>query len=326
MAQAQEQVARREGQEGSRWLNVRPTGEEIAAWFKDNVAIAEGLKHEDYVSGITLIQQTERSKEVIAWSPEQQPVIADRSNLVYVPYAKVETRVKYFHDLMRVNPEWEGVIEPVRVPHPDPNLPPGFFFLAVPTGQNAGVRFICCSMKVTVYAEGETKPMTVDKRTGEQRMIRTGKRIVDAPPATKMIPVTTNRGADNFSLMKAETGAVGRALGLAGMLVIPGTGVATAEDMAEAEAMERQPQQPTSDQAQPPQEQRPEQEVITELRQQAATAIGALKEEFPDQFEDFKKWAQERGIGQLNEITDQVKLRGLVTKAERELQDARAEK
>ena len=324
-AKAPEGPTRREGQEGSRWINVRPTGDEIARWFKDNVAIEQGLKHEDYVSGITLIQQTEKAREVINWSPEGQPVIAERSNLVYVPYAKVETRVKYFHDLMRLKADdWLGVIEPVK--QFDPALPPGFFFFTVPTGDNRGVRYICCSMQVVVYKRDTVSEKRYETGSGHRRheiIERTGETIIDAPPATKMIPVSGQRGADNFSLMKAETGAVGRALGLAGMLVIPGTGVATAEDMAEAEQLDRQP--PPQTEPQTPQEDRPAQEVLTELRQRAAQVIGELRDSHPERFEDFKAWAQQRGIGAVNDITDQPKLRGLITKAERELDEAASE-
>lgn len=324
------QPERREGQEGSRWVNVRPTGEQLAAWFKENVSIPEGLKHEDYVSGVTLIQQTEKSKEIVAWSPEGQPVIAERSNLVFVPYAKVETRVKYFHDLMALHAdEWQGVIQPVSVPEPDKSLPPGFFFMLVPTGENRGVRYICSTMKVTVFKRGTVERVEQERPVGVHRNPVTrvvGETIIDAPPATKMIPVSGNRGPDNFSLMKAETGAIGRALGLAGMLVIPGTGVATAEDMAEAEALDRAPQpQATAEGAEVPQEGKSPEQVISDLRQSAAEAISALKTEFPARFEDFRTWAQERGIGRIDEINDEPKLRGLVTKAERELQDARAE-
>lgn len=331
MANAKAQAQRREGQEGSRWINVRPTGAEIAKWFKENVEIADGLDHDHYVSGITLIQQQEKAKEVAGWNSENQPLIAERTNLVYVPYAKVETRVKYFHDLMELKSEdWQGVIEPVQPQNPDPSLPPGFFYFLVKTGPDAGVRYICCSMKVTVYKRGTVERKRVQAGNGHRRqeaIETTGETIIDAPPATKMIAVAARWGPDNFSMMKAETGAVGRALGLAGMLVIPGTGVATAEDMAEAEALVGQQAQaePTGEASAPPADAKPSPEALTELRQQAVAAILALKEGYPDAFKAFQEWSQGRNIGKIAEIEDERLLRGLVTKAERDLQEAQAE-
>lgn len=324
MADGQAQAPeRRQGREGSRWLNERPTGTDVADWFEENVALHEGLAHKDYVSGVTLIQQTEKTREVIAWSPENRPVTGEVSNIVYVPYAKVEARVKYFQDLMRVNgDEWVGFIEPVPVAGFE-TLPPGFFMFKVPTDGGRAVIYVCCSMKVTVYKRGSIEYVEVPQAVGRSSVERRGEIVIDAPPGTKMIPTLGKYGPDPNALMKAETGAVGRALGLAGMLVIPGTGIATAEDLAEAEALARTPQQPVEPET--PTEARSPQEVLTELRQQAATSIAALKQEDPDRFEAFRAWAAERGVRKVAEIEDEPMLRGLATKVERELAEARAE-
>lgn len=329
---------RRVGQEGSRWYNEPPTGKQIAEWFEANVKLHDGLEHKDYVPGITMIPSTEKVKQVIGWGSDGQPVIAKRENLVYTPYAKVETRVKYFHDLMATKEkEWIGIIEPVTPAGADDRLPPGFFTYLIPTGENKGVRYICCTMKVTVYEREDFDEVreVVDTRNGVYRTRRIGKKIIDAPPATKMIPLTStwndNVRADDMAMMKAETGAVGRALGLAGMLVIPGTGVATAEDMGEAEALQSQPSgaAPTIEPpADLPAEQLPVgQDELLALREEAVEAINSLKNEYPDAFKLFQEWAQSRGIGRIDAIVDPTILRGLTSKAirDKEAEDAKQE-
>lgn len=330
-------MAKRRGQEGSRWYNVPPTGAELARWFKDNVAIHDGLAHEDYVQGVTLIPQTERTKEVIAWDSEDQPLIRRTENLVFTPYAKVETRVKYFHDLMaRKEKDWIGIIEPVSPAGADDRLPPGFFIYLIPTGPDKVVRYICCTMKVTVYEreDFEERREVADTRLGISEVRRVGKKVIDAPPATKMIPLTStwndNVKADDMAMMKAETGAVGRALGMAGMLVIPGTGVATAEDMNEAEALRGQPSGAVSSDEPPAElpdarDQPPSQETMVALREEAVQAINVLKNEHPDQFKLFQEWAQGRGIGRLDAVTDPTILQGLASKARKDAADCHRE-
>lgn len=333
--------ARRKGQEGSRWINERPTGEELSKWFKENVEIDDALDHSHYVQGITLIPATEKPKEVTGYDQDGNPVIAQSEHLVYVPYAKVETRVKYFHDLMLAKADWEGFIEPVVMKDADKRLPPGFSYLPIATTEGMAVRFICCTMKVTVYKRGTVKYVVVrNQRTGETSRVREGEIIIDAPPATKMIPLLesgwhpTERGeriltADPSSLMKAETGAVGRALGMAGMLVIPGTGVATAEDMFEA--LSETPQTGTVPQTEakepsesdlPADEPPPPKDEIAALKQDATAAINALKNEHPDQFKLFQEWATERKITDLNSVTEASILRGLTAKAVKDAAEA----
>lgn len=319
--------ARRVGQEGSRWYNEIPSGKELGDWFKANVDLHEGLEAEHYVQGVTLIPGVEKAKAVVGWQGKN-PVIEQTENLVYTPYAKVETRVKYFHDLMALKPEWLGMIEPVKTEKQSAALPPGFFPFVVATDADSVVRYICCTMKVTVWERDgfDEKRVLVDSRKGLYETRRTGKKLIDAPPATKMIGTLGRYGADDFSLMKAETGAVGRALGMAGMLVIPGTGIATAEDLQEAQAIEGRPQNrtPAGEGAETPDAQ-PEQ-TVEDLRQQAILVVSTLKSEFPERFESaFKTWAASRNIGEVAKITDPLILRGLATKAENELTDARSE-
>lgn len=332
------EAERRIGQEGSRWYNERPSGEDLAGWFKENVEIHEGLDPAHYVQGITLIPATEKPKEVVGFGPDGSPMISTVEHLVYVPYAKVETRVKYFHDLMASKQdEWLGVIEPVLPQTADKRLPPGFFTMTIPTAEDRAMRFICCTMKVTVYKRGTVSwHDVVNRRTGEVQRIREGETVIDAPPATKMIP-TTKSGwgqrqgeraivADESSLMKAETGAVGRALGMAGMLVIPGTGVATAEDMNEALSAESTPSLPTTTPDEPSAQLPPETatgpEELSALRAEATQAIQQLQSEKPDAFALFQTWAQERGIGKLTDVHDAATLRGLTAKATKDFEEA----
>lgn len=338
--------ARRKGQEGSRWYNERPDPKALAKWFDENVGIHEGLESKDYVQGITLIPATEKPKEVIGFDDDGNPMISQIEHMVYVPYAKVETRVKYFHDLMGIKgDDWLGIIEPVSPPDADKRLPPGFFTYLIPTTEGKGVRYVCCTMKVTVFKRDTVKFVEqVNRRTGEITMIREGETIIDAPPATKMVPVTmsgwgSNRGertivADDSAMMKAETGAVGRALGMAGMLVIAGSGVATAEDMNEALNSPDQtgtPELPPTPDEEPtavlPADQ-PEAgpREIAALKEDATIAINALKNDFPNAFKLFQDWAAGRNVKELSSITDPAILRGLTAKAKRDYEDALAAK
>lgn len=333
MAEAVEATAeRREGQEGSRWYNAPPSGVELASWFEENVPLHEGLEAKHYLPGVTLIPATEKAKTVTGWRGAT-PVIQQVENLVYVPYAKVETRVKYFHDLMAAKPEWLGVIEPIATEKQAAGLPKGFFAFRVQTGDNKVVNYVCCTMKVTVFERESIEWKEYrNSQTGAIERVRTGKMVIDAAPATKMIGTLGRYGADDFSLMKAETGAVGRALGMAGMLVIPGTGIATAEDMQEASAMEGRttPSLPEEGEAAAmPAEQKAEaadRETLTDLRQQAVLLLNTMKEEFPDLFANFQQWAKDRRIGEIGKVEDPRILRGIITKAERELTEAREAK
>lgn len=214
-------------QVGSRWIGNAPSGEDVAKWFAENVKLHHPeLRHADYVQGVTLITSSETTKEL------RDGAIVEVERLVHVPYAKVETRIAYFWDYCRLA-GLTGVIEPVQVRRVEgagvanTNLPDGFFRIPVQEPDAKWVYYVACAMKATVYQP--------DVRAGGR-----GRAVVDAPPAVKQVALVNRYGdSDPYALMKAETGAVGRALGMAGMLALPGSGVATAEDMQEALSGER---------------------------------------------------------------------------------------
>lgn len=308
--------AQRKGREGSRWYNERPSSDEVAKWFVDTVQVADGLDAVNYVSGITLINSTEKTKETTGFRENGTPINVEAHNVVYTPYPRVDTRIKYFHDLMTANPDWYGVIEPVAVENPHGvNLPVGFFPFRV-KAEGGETTFICCSMKVTVWKrEGYEEKVYRNPRTGEESLVRTGSKIIDAPPATKMI-ATSRKYPDENALMKAETGAVGRALGMAGMLVVPGAGVATAEDLQELPVQEARPASP-----EPPEPKLPVNPPEADdeaLRVRALELIELLKETSPDGYKSFETWAKERSLGQLSECHGPA-LKGVVRQLERKL-------
>lgn len=319
-------MARREGQEGSRWVNYRPTGEEVADWFEKNVKLHEGLEASSYVTGITLIQSTEKSKAVVGWDGDQ-PQTQEQFDLVYTPYPRVDIRVRYWQDYLELHrQEMIGVLERVAPPEPSKTLPEGFFRMDVGQADSKVTRFVCCSLRARIYKRGtiEYQRLTVDKRTGEERMEMRGEVLLDAPPATKMIPILSRYGPDPFSLMKAETGAVGRALALAGMLVVPGAGVASAEDLIEAQQMqsgEGEVAAPTPEAAS-----LPEQQAAAEDPEALRTRAGRLMEELkahPERHKAMVAWARERKLVLAD--AELPALRGVIRKLERELDEAKAE-
>ena len=301
--------------EGSRWINERPTGEEVADWFKENVPLHDGLDPTDFVTGVTLIS----AKEKVAYAAENsagEMVILEREQLVHVPYAKVETRIAYFWKLMEQHPEWLGVIEPERVEklntqgYHNAHLPAGFFMMPVQRPDAKFVHFIGCSMRVSIFKRDTVRSYSygVD-----------GELVTKPAAGTKIVNVNGRSYEDPNSLMKAETGAIGRALGMAGMLVLPGSGVATAEDMQEAlagggGAMHASlPPEPAAGE--------PDQPVDQKTR--AEQLLGILESEYPAKLEEVQAWARDRRLN-LDDIGDD-QLRGVVRQLERRLAEAQAE-
>lgn len=274
-------------QEGSRWINTRPTGKEVADWFLSNAPMHPGMDPARYVTGVVLIP----AKEKLPGGGEQH---------VYVPYVKVETRVAYFWDFVRTLDGAVGEIQAAEVPRVSEqgvynmNLPPGFFRMAVQDATGKFVHFLCCSQQVRVADAA-------------------GKHIMRPATGTKMVSLLGRFGVDENAIMKAETGAVGRALGMAGMLVLPGSGVATAEDMQEMLAS----QGSVGVDAQLPCAQASGDDQI---RARIAELSTQLESEHPGRFEEVMAWAREKKIDTGNLRAHQ--LRGVLRALERQLESA----
>jgi hypothetical protein len=336
-------VVLRRGREGGRWLNERPTSVEFAEWFQASMPIDPKLRHEDYVGGVVLIPAVDsKAPYVTGFTDKGVPMIEQREELNYIPYAKVETRINYFWNLLEAHPEWCSVVEYVTSPRipidfiteeevregteratikrRQPGamtvlthqLPEGFSIISVPVGQGY-THFICCTIRVAIHrANDEGLPLGKPLRTGR---------------GTKQVPLLAGRAtpyADPNAAMKAETGAFGRALGFAGIFVIPGSGVATAEDMLEALTQEQTPAQPATGNAgpaaptEPPVRTGAEQAAEDDetLRARAQALYAALSQEQPAKAEEFGQWARQRRLTSLGEAHGAI-LRGVVKKLER---------
>jgi hypothetical protein len=291
----------RRGKEGSRWYNARPASDEVASWFA-TIPLHEGMDHEHYIGGVTLILAKERSEEVAGFDDQGLPIIKERQDLVYVPYVKVETRVAYFWKLMDIR-AWRGKIEPVAPVGGDQiGQPPGYFRYSASKPDGKVVNFVGCSMQVSVRESSRTSSE--------------GPLVMSPPPGAKIIPATTKWDVDVNALMKAETGAIGRALGVAGMLVVPGSGVATAEDMLELSAAA-----PAAVEPQLPDVPQPATPVThagdEQLRSRAAELVAQLAEQDPKGHEAFQEWARGRNLRL--DSAQGAALRGVVKKLENTL-------
>lgn len=291
-----------EGRKGSRWINREPTGEELADWFS-SVRLHEGLKHEHYVDGIVLIPQVETPQVI----KQDAAIVKGPAQLVYTPYPKVETREVYFYDLCEVR-GWVGRLDPVPVPRLEQegyfngNLPPGFFRQPIKKADGKIVPLLGCSYRCSMVEAGA-------RYSGGEREVRR------PAQGTKVVEMLNRWGdVDLNAFMKAETGAIGRALGAAGMLVIPGSGIATAEDMADignvagtsGEAPAALPEDPPEDLA----------AHAESVREQLAAT--------PEKYEPVKQWVRERYEIDLENREDlrglgDGPLRGIVRRMEREL-------
>jgi hypothetical protein len=307
-------------QKGSRWFDKEPSGDEVASWFVANAPMHEDMEAARYVGGVTLIPAKVKPKIVgnngaIVDGPEQ---------LVFTPYVKVETRVAYFWDLMALHSEWVGAVEEVPAERlkaqglTNVNLPPGFFRMQVQKADGKHVEYIGQSVRVRVY-RADTMEWAESWASGKREQVLRGIPIMAPPPGTKVVPVLSKWGEDPFAIMKAETGALGRALGMAGMLVVPGSGVATAEDVQEA--MERPggvganlPGDPGdfAEQAGGAAAAQPQ----GSLKERAEALIKQLGAERPDKLAEVQAWATERKLS-LSELTEESPaLRGVVKKLE----------
>jgi hypothetical protein len=358
----QQEKAYDQNREGARWVNRKPSGPEFAAWFSDNVKIDEALDADDYIGGIVLIPAVETVQEVTGVNPQSgEAIIAKRKQLTYTPYPKVETRVQYFWDLLDSKEKWRGVVEPITTDRPSTEpvtvkeqvldgdrivdretqrvptivqtveqLPPGFFVMSVPVG-NEIAHYLCASYKVEIW---ERNP----EGNGDDLIVRSGR-------GTKMVPLVTSRTwdgrttikPDDNSIMKAETGAIGRAIALAGIFNIPGSGVATAEDMfealnapgagvqpeADASPTEGGPAAPT---AEPAPQRSKEEEQADEHKAMIARARELVGEgsNLPGVLDAFKEWGEKRNppVRNLGNLRGAA-LRGAIKKLEKLVEEGK---
>ena len=302
MAQAKQTEPEAARQEGSRWIDARPSGEQVARWFIDNAPMHDGMDPRRYVAGVTLIPAVEKRKQKVR---NQAGALVDREEYLqtFTPYIKVETRNVYYWDHVRRE---ELVPERGRVTVPrtsveglyNEHLPTGYFRHAIRTPDNKAVHLLGCVYRVAAY-----KP---DIRSGGKG------RLVFEGEGTKIVPFLNDFGKPDLNAFeKAETGAAGRALGMAGMLVLPGSGVATAEDMLELASAVAAPED-----AQLP----PGAPAPTDLRVVAADLRQRLESEHPEKADELEAWAVEKKID-LNAISD-VQLRAVVLQMERKLKEA----
>lgn len=324
---------------GSRWLYAEPSEEEVKAWF-DTQRFHKGMTPDAYYGGIVIIPATEKYKQTLKRADEST-YVKESERLVYTPYVKVDTRIAYFWDLVDTMNEqanddkYVGVFEPVeQTVIDDPtsayfnaHLPTGYFILPITVGERTN-RYLGAQWSVAIYErESYARKVSGSKELPIRRGIGTKQS-------------TFNKAyADDNVLMKAETGAIGRALGVAGILVV-GTGVATAEDMQEAASGPAQPgtateptlpategAKPAAEPGQvqpPPAEQSAEQtaELTDEQRRARATELAAeLRSKYPASYEAYVEWYQGRGFPAINEL-EGVALNGAVVKLERSLDEA----
>lgn len=342
--------------EGGRWLHGKPAAEEVKDWFEGQTLHA-GMDHAPYLSGIVLIPQTEKFK-VSRAKANGDPYEVELEAAAYTPYVKVETRISYFWDYVRAlndagDDQYVGVIEPVQQKRiTDPSspfynemLPEGFSSFAVRTSfrnqsadQQSVTRFVIATYRVAIY----------ERQSYAERLKGVDVLPVIAGEGTKQVPVNQRSGyADDASMMKAQTGAVGRALGFAGMLVV-GTGVATAEDVQEAQGpgggtvpqdapalppvvdREGQPIGPAVESAPQAAQQAQEAQSAPDaapaqpegdeaLRDHALTLQKEMKEGYPDAWAAYVKWyTEDRKFPPLAQLEGPA-LKGAVTKLERDL-------
>jgi hypothetical protein len=358
--QQQQPVEPRKGREGGRWINERPTSEEFGRWFGENMKLDEKLDAANYVGGVVLIPAVDnKAKYVTGYQQNGRPIIEEGEELSYIPYAKVETRINYFWDLMDVHEDaWVAEVEHVKLDRlpidigdatqiveeegkhtetirpakPDAlttmvhQMPEGYSLMSIPVG-NGYSHFLCCTIRVSIYRKGEDgapvgRPLRTGRGTKQVALLKGG--YGSRQPY-----------ADDSSMMKAETGALGRALGFAGIFVIPGSGVATAEDMQEqmvggvVPATQEPNEPPAEGNAGPaapetaPVRTGAEQSADDEakMKARAMDLWRVLQAEHPEKAQEFPAWANQRGLRSLNDAQGNV-LRGVVRKLEKMTDEA----
>ncbi|MFL5861095.1 MAG: hypothetical protein ACJ780_09980 [Solirubrobacteraceae bacterium] len=206
-------------QEGARWRWHRPSGEAVAAWFATQ-PLDDGMVPEHYVGGVVLIPQSEKVRYT-----RPDGATSERYEQVFTPYVQIGTRVGYARRLA----EHRGLIyhteaAPVprsanpQSPYFNGNMPDGLWWHIVAAADGQSLRYLCATTNVGLY-----EPQSYAAKLRGERVLP-----LLGGQGTKQV----GGGPDPNQIAKAQTGAIGRALGVAGILVI-GTGIATVEDMQE---------------------------------------------------------------------------------------------
>ncbi len=334
---------------GSRWLHAQPSEADVRAWFETQ-RLHPGMEHGPYVSGLVLIGAKEKVNVTKKRVSDGLPFVTEVEQAVFVPYVKVDTRIAYFRDYVRLlnavdgEPreygDYYGVIRPVAQvviqaedsAYYNGNLPAGFTVHPVRVGENTVIRYLIATYEAAIFRRGE--------QGQPDRLVARGQ-------GSKQTGTKRGNYAEDNAVMKAETGAIGRALGVLGMLVV-GTGVATAEDVQESLAATpgaaagvsaTLPPIQVSDvttpamiaEVTPP----PAEPVDAlggedfgpaltlpddngELRQLALDLRQEMEAKFPDAWALYVAWWTERGYAPLDELEGPA-LRGVVIKLQRDL-------
>lgn len=292
-------------QEGARWRFHRPTSEAVAAWF-GTVPLDEGMSHTDYIGGVVLIPQTEKVKH------QTERGTQERYEQVFTPYMQIGTRVGYARRLA----EYRELIYRPRAaqvprstnpasPYFNGNMEEGLWWHVV-MQDGVQVRYLCATWVVEFF-----EPQSYGRTVAGQEPIP-----VLSGTGTKQV----GGGADANGLMKAQTGALGRALAVAGILVV-GTGIASAEDMMEyATAPAPSPQLPPPSEIAAGEEPPPAAnaaERLAQLRSRALAAQAQLQEDAPAAWQEFTAWwgqrAGQEGWRSLNDVPAEA-LEGIVAR------------
>jgi hypothetical protein len=252
----------------------------VAEWFSTQ-PLDDGMRHEHYVGGVVLIPQSEKVRYT---SPDGRQV--ERYENVWTPYVQIGTRIGYARRLA----EHRGLIyhpEAVEVPRTNDrnssyfnaNLPAGLWWHIAESSEGNAVKFLCATAHVGLY-----EPTSfAAKLRGEPVM------PVIGGEGTKQV----GGRADQNMIARAQTGAIGRALGVAGILTI-GTGVATAEDMQEfagyaSTAVAPQVPAVVAGNGVDPGA------TIEDLQLRAATLVATMREQEPEKYREFNAWFAARG-------------------------------
>ena len=293
--------------EGGRWRYHRPSSEDVADWFSTQ-PLDEGMRHEHYVGGVVLIPQQEKVRHT---SPDGRQI--ERYEQVFTPYVQIGTRVSYARRLA----EHRGLIyvsEAADVPRAtnptspyfNGNMVAGLWWHLATTSDGNVVRYLCATAKVALY-----DPTTyAAKLRGEKPL------PLISGEGTKQV----GGNADQNMVARAQTGAIGRALGVAGILTI-GTGIATAEDLQEfagyAATAVVPPQVPdiASNGIDPS-------ATLEQLQDRAMALTVQMQEQAPDKYKEFSAWFAARGNNEGWHTLPEVpfeSLKAVVARLERDL-------